>query len=295
MAKTNKVKFNLKNVYVAELIEDEAGSYSFGTPQAFPGAVSISLDPEGETTPFYADDTVYYRSTSNNGYTGDFEVALVHDWFHEKYLREIKDSKGVLVESSHITDPKYFAMMFEFAGDKHKIRHVMYKCSVSRPSIASQTKETSNTPVTETLNVTCDPLEDGLTKSRTTADTNSATYANWFKNVYIPDVTEDQMEGETDGSGSVSYARLESLSLGNLTLSPAFSATTTAYTASTSNASNAVTATGADGATVAITVNGTAHTSGDSATWNSGSNTVTVTASKSGCTPTTYTVTVTKS
>ena len=66
-SKPNKVKFNLKNVYVAELIEND-GQYSFGTPKAFPGAVSISLDPEGESTPFYADDIVYFRSNGNNGY-----------------------------------------------------------------------------------------------------------------------------------------------------------------------------------------------------------------------------------
>ena len=82
--------------------------------------------------------------------------------------------------------------------------------------------------------------------------------------------------------------------MGSLALSPAFNADTTEYTASTSNATNNVTASGADGATVAIEVNGSAHTSGEAASWNTGTNTVTITVTKEGCTTTVYTVTVTK-
>lgn len=43
--------------------------------------VSISLDAEGETNPFYADGIVYYRKVANNGYSGDLEIALIHEWF----------------------------------------------------------------------------------------------------------------------------------------------------------------------------------------------------------------------
>lgn len=67
----------------------------------------------------------------------------------------------------------------------------------------------------------------------------------------------------------------------------------TEYTASTTNASNTVTAAGADGASVSITVNGEAHTSGTSATWNTGENVVEVTAQK-GSAKRVYRVTVTK-
>lgn len=289
-SKPNKVKFNLKNVYVSELIEND-GQYSFGTPKAFPGAVSISLDPEGESTPFYADDIVYFRSNGNNGYSGNFECALVPDWFRQKYLKEILDGRGVLVESANITEQKYFALMFEFAGDIHKIRHCLYKCSVSRPSIASQTKEATSTPITETLNITCDPLEDGIVKTKTTADTTSATYTNWFQSVYLPQVTDDQLNG---GDSTVAYAKLATLTLGSLSLSPSFDPDVTTYIAATTNASNTITATGADEATATVTVNGSAHTSGASATWRTGSNTVVVTATKNGCTPTAYVITVTK-
>jgi phi13 family phage major tail protein len=62
----NKIKYNLKNVHAAKLTLSDSGEYTYDTPKAIPGAVSISLDAEGESNPFYADGIVYFRSTSNN-------------------------------------------------------------------------------------------------------------------------------------------------------------------------------------------------------------------------------------
>lgn len=289
MNTNNKVKFGLKNTHVAHMTEDAEGNFSFGTPQAVPGAVNLSLEAQGDSEPFYADDIVYYRSTSNNGYNGDLELALVPDWFREKYLREILDSNGVLVESANITDPVYFALMFEFSGDKHKIRHVMFKCSVSRPNVSSQTRENSNTPVTETLNITCDPLSNGMVKAKSTADVDTTVYRNWFNEVYVPELTEDQL------NGGGSPATLTALSIASVTLDPTFDADKTSYTATTSAESSAITATADTGVAVAITVNGNSIASGGNASWASGENIVRVTASKDGSASTTYTVTVTKS
>ena len=87
----NKVKYNLKNVHAAKLTETETDgekTYSYGTPKAIPGAVSISLDAQGESTPFYADGIVYFRSVANNGYSGDLEMALIPDWFRTEILQE---------------------------------------------------------------------------------------------------------------------------------------------------------------------------------------------------------------
>ena len=172
--------------------------HSYATPQAIPGAVSLSLDAEGESSPFYADGIVYFRTTSNNGYSGDLEIALIPEWFRTEILKEVKDSKGVLVETNTNTESVYFALLFEFDGDAHAIRHVMYNCTASRPSIESETKEENIEPVTETLSLTADPREDGLVKSRTGDDTDSATYQNWYSAVYVPDLTEQE---ETGGEG----------------------------------------------------------------------------------------------
>lgn len=107
----NKVKYNLKNVHAAKLTRTEDGGYSYETPRAIPGAVSISLDAEGDTSPFYADGIVYFRSVSNNGYSGDLEIALIPEWFRTDILKEELDKNGVLVENSKIAEMEKFALL----------------------------------------------------------------------------------------------------------------------------------------------------------------------------------------
>ena len=185
----NKVKYNIKNVHAAKLTEtvkDGVSTYSYAAPKAIPGAVSISLDAEGETSPFYADGIVYFRSVTNNGYSGDLEIALIPEWFRTEILQEDLDAKGVLIENTNKLDTVKFALLFEFDGDKNAIRHVMYNCTASRPSIESETKEDTIEPGTETLSITADPRSDGLVKARTGDTTDETAYANWYKAVYIP-------------------------------------------------------------------------------------------------------------
>ena len=184
----NKVKYNLKNVHAAKMTETvTAGvsTFTYATPKAIPGAVSISLDAEGESNPFYADGIVYFRTVTNNGYSGDLEIALIPEWFRTEILQETLDSKGVLMESSGVGESVKFALLFEFDGDVNAIRHVLYNCTASRPSIESETKEDTIEPGTETLSITADPRSDGLVKARTGDTTDAAAYANWYKEVYV--------------------------------------------------------------------------------------------------------------
>lgn len=74
-----------------------------------------------------------------------------------------------------------------------------------------------------------------------------------------------------------SNAALAALSLGSLTLSPAFDGAVTAYTAATGNASNTITAVPADaGASVQVLVGDKEIDNGTAPAWAAGSNTVTV-------------------
>lgn len=184
----NKVKYNLKNVHAAKMTEnaaDGAPTFSYAAPKAIPGAVSVSLEAEGDTSPFYADGIVYFRSETNNGYSGDLEIALIPEWFRTEILQETLDSKGVLVESSDVGESVKFALMFEFDGDVNAIRHVLYNCTASRPSIESSTKEEKIEPGTEKLSITADPRPDGLVKARTGDTTDREAYENWYKSVYV--------------------------------------------------------------------------------------------------------------
>ena len=101
-------------------------------------------------------------------------------------LGEILDNNGVLVEKND-TELAQFALMFEFLGDKHHIRHVMYCCSASRPATESATIEESTEVKTEKLSLKATPLPTGLVKSKTTESTTDTVYNNWFKMPYNPD------------------------------------------------------------------------------------------------------------
>ena len=277
----NKVKFNLKNAHDARLSIAADGTVSYGTPVALPGAVSISLDANGEPENFYADGVAYYVINNNMGYDGDLELAIIPESFRVDALNETLDDNNVLVENAN-TELNSFALLFEFDGDVRHIRHVLYNCSASRPGIEGQTNEESRQVQTETLTIKATPLASGVVKAKTGDTTDSSTYNNWYNAVYMP----------ADISGA--DVTLSALSIGALTLTPAFDSATTSYTVTTSNATNAVSATATDpDAGVVITVSGDSVTDGSSVTWEDGTNAVVVTVSNGGSNKT-YTVTVTK-
>ena len=185
MAGKNKVKYNICNVHYAPITIGEDGAVTFSTPVAMPGAVSISMDPTGEPESFYADGVEYYTINNNQGYDGDLELAMIPEDFRTDVLKETADTNKVLVENSN-SETGNFALLFEFDGDVRKIRHVMYNCSASRPSISSKTNEEKKEVQTETLTVKSRPLTDGLVKAKTGDSTTETVYANWYKSVYQP-------------------------------------------------------------------------------------------------------------
>jgi phi13 family phage major tail protein len=182
----NKIKFGLNRVHWAKILSyDEDGMPVYAAPVRLPGAVSLSIDASGENEPFFADNCVYYMCNNNSGYEGDLEIALVTTDFATEILGQKLDSKGVLVESND-AEVAEFALFFEFEGDKHKIRHVMYRCSVARPATESATTEDSKEVKTESLSLTASALENGLVKSKSCEATDKTVYDNWYKSVYIP-------------------------------------------------------------------------------------------------------------
>lgn len=100
---------------------------------------------------------------------------------------------------------------------------------------------------------------------------------------------------DTPGAPSAE-ARLSSLKIGSLRLSPAFTPDGTTYTASTSNNTNTITAIPANAAAaIKVEVNDTEINNGTAAVWNSGSNEVKITVTaEDGTTDKEYTITVTK-
>ena len=158
MADSNKVKYGLENVHYAVATES-GGVVTYGTPKAIKGAVNLSLDPQGDKTDFFADDSEYYVTTNNSGYSGDLEVAKFPESFYADIFGYSADTDGNIFEDAAV-EPSHFALLFEFAGDANHTRHVMYYCTCSRPSVASGTTTNTKDPITESVTITAVPLPD---------------------------------------------------------------------------------------------------------------------------------------
>ena len=197
----NKVKFNIRNVHYAKLTVSETGEVTFAKPVPMPGAVSLSLDPNGEPSVFYADGYAYYTISNNQGYEGDLELALVPESFRTDILKETMDSNSVLIEDATVETEK-FALLFEFDGDVKKIRHVLYNCIASRPTIESSTKEAEIEVKTETLSITASPLSGGYVKARTSDTTTEEAYEGWYQAVYLPTDALGGSEVITEGGNA---------------------------------------------------------------------------------------------
>ena len=180
----NKVMYGLKNVHYATVTVGTS-SVTYGTPVAWPGAVSLSLDAEGDTNDFYADNIKYFTAIANNGYSGDFESAMIPESFRTDIMGEIAGTgakSGIMFEDATV-QPKAFALMFEFDGDESATRYCLYNCKMTRPSIESSTTEDSIEVQTVSGEVTAAPRAfDNIIKG-VCASTGATAYTSWYTTV----------------------------------------------------------------------------------------------------------------
>lgn len=207
MAK-NKVKYGLCNVYYAKATIDElTNTATYETPKRWPGGVSLSLDQQGDTTKFRADNIDYWVGISNNGYQGDLESALIPEDFRKEILGDLEDSNGVLIENAGAkTVP--FALMFQFEGDVNAVRHVLYNCTATRPSVSGSTTEETIEPQTETVTITAVSIHNAaldldVVKGRVSQD--ETQYSTWFDAVYQASAlaTYYTVSFDTDGGTAI--------------------------------------------------------------------------------------------
>ena len=178
----NSVKFGLKNVHYAVMGEDPTThATTYATPVAIEGAVSLTLDAEGEESNFFADNRKFFKQFANNGYSGDLEIARIPEGFRKDVLGEI-DDHGVLIEKSDAVI-KSFALAFEIDGDVKKERFWFLNCTVSRPSTEAGTTEDTIEPKTDKLSLVVAADKDGKVRTKTGDEVTDAVYNAWFNAV----------------------------------------------------------------------------------------------------------------
>lgn len=181
----NRVEFGLKNVHYATVTEAADGTLTYGEPKRIPGAVELSVEPRGDMTEFYADDTLYYSASNNNGYDGTLTIARIPQEFAVDVLGdELDEASGVIVESSNGKQGK-FALMFEFDGDEKATRQLLYYCSASRPTVSSTTKTETSEPNTNELSFIASPRpSDYKVRVKTAEVTVDEVYDAWYDEVF---------------------------------------------------------------------------------------------------------------
>lgn len=115
MEDANKVKYEIKNVYVVPIEHEEGGNVAYGTPVAWEGFKSFTLDPEGDTNTCYADSTAYFTTNSNNGYSGSLEMNLeITDEFTIAGRKSVSEKKFLGVKKMKYKLPKFLTEVKKF-------------------------------------------------------------------------------------------------------------------------------------------------------------------------------------
>lgn len=168
-----------------------AGTTSWGTPAAIPGAVRFTPTPQGQETKFYADNGLYYTATSNDGYTAELEAALIPDSVQSEMLGWRIDVNGMLIEVADGVQ-KEFALMGQVLGDDKNRRFVYYQCKAARPAKEHATKGEAIEPKTDVLVLIITPVvidDEKVVKGTMELNaTNSAAYNAFFDAVTAPAV-----------------------------------------------------------------------------------------------------------
>ena len=180
----NKVQYGLKNVHYATVTVG-TNTVTYGTPVSWPGAVNLALSAEGDTNIFYADNMAYFTAVSNNGYSGDFESAMIPDTFRTDIMGETVGTgakAGMYYEHADV-QPKAFALLFQFEGDVNETKYILYNCKMARPDIESSTTEDGIEVQTVSGEITASPRAfDNIVKAQC-ASTASTAFTQWFSTV----------------------------------------------------------------------------------------------------------------
>lgn len=185
-----KVLYGIQNVYASKITEDAQGNITYGTPFALKGVTGFSPDPQGDVTRFYADNIVYFRRDTNNGYEGELTLAVVPEEFLKQIMGRQADSNGAIVENANDKQSR-FALMFEAQGDPKNRRYVYWDCTATRPTREHSTIEDSISVGTESMTISIAPrstdMAIGCYMEKT--DDNASAYNSWFTSVYESDVS----------------------------------------------------------------------------------------------------------
>lgn len=194
MSENKPLLYGVNKGYYAVKNVDAEGKVTYSAPVRMPGLRQITINPEGGTDKFYADNGVYFMTSNNNGLSGSIEVAGLSDQFLKDVFKYVEDDNGVIFEDAGAKTANV-ALLFECEndGDKPTLFEIL-DVKLARPSQEHNTTEDSTTPDTVSMDYEAAPIElpweNGTKKvvgGHVDYSTKTATkYDAWYQAVTLP-------------------------------------------------------------------------------------------------------------
>ena len=184
-----KVVFNIKKLQFSKIASvSAAGVPTYETPILVPGTVSLSMETESTTDPFYADGIAYYMPSGATSTTGTLENA----WFSEEALKAIygyvEDTNGNLLETD--AAPSEFGMQFACDSDEGEVYFTYYRVGSNKPGLNVQTSESSATinPQSVEISASTVNLAGGQRILKSYAKPGASNYSTYFTAITLPTI-----------------------------------------------------------------------------------------------------------
>lgn len=184
----SKVKFNIKNVHVAPITAiDDNGLPTYDTPIAWKGAVSLSLDPAGESSIFYADGQAYVTTDGAVSYSGTLEMALVTNEIKKALFGYLEDDNKNLVETDSAV--KECGLQFEMDDEEgNQTKFTLFRVKFARPSMTANTTEDQATINADSLSLTVSTVTTSAGKNvlKSYAEKGATNFDKYYDTVTLP-------------------------------------------------------------------------------------------------------------
>lgn len=188
----NKVEFGISKLHVGTYDVNQEGQVTLGEPYHQRGSVSLTLDPEEETTEFVADNIVYFSEISDSGFSGSIQVAKFSDDFKTKFMGYKKLADGGIAKVKGAVKPNVY-IAFQAEGDKQSRKVILYNVSLGGITKEHTTIKKAKEPNAESVKISAvGDIATGIVQ--TTYNPDDAGYATVFKNPTAP-----TLEGAQNG------------------------------------------------------------------------------------------------
>lgn len=183
-----KVLFNIKKLQISKITAtDSDGKPTYGSPMQIPGTVSLTMDAESSSDPFYADGVAYYTPTGAETATGTLENAMLPANVLKSVFAYVESTNGELIATDGQVNE--FGMQFAVDSDDGEVYFTYYRVSANKPGDNFSTNAPSATINPQSLSLTASTitLADKTTRViKSFATKDASNYSNYFTAITLP-------------------------------------------------------------------------------------------------------------